>query len=270
MEVAVVSFQKALALKPDYAEAHNNLGFVLKGQGCLEEAVASYRKALDLKPDYAEAHSNLGSVFNELGRFDEAVTSLHQALAIKPDYAEAHNNLGIAFYDRKMLQEAVASYHKAIEIKPDFAEAHTNLGSVLQMQGNMDEAVKQIDLALSFKPDKSGWHIRKALLLPVIPASQEDIQTRRETLAKAVTALMDQNLTVPNAAADVGFTNFNLAYHSQNNRSLLQDIAKMHIAACPTLTYEAKHCQPHQRGDNDVLRIGFISAYLRNHTVGKL
>ena len=52
-------YRRALELKPDYAEAHNNLGIALKEQGNLDEAIACYRRALELKPDYAEAHSNL-------------------------------------------------------------------------------------------------------------------------------------------------------------------------------------------------------------------
>ena len=38
----------------------NNLGNALRDQGKLEEAIASYRQALRLKPDYAEAYNNLG------------------------------------------------------------------------------------------------------------------------------------------------------------------------------------------------------------------
>ena len=47
-----------MELKPDYAEAHSNLGVALQDQGKLDEAVACYRRALELKPDYADAHTN--------------------------------------------------------------------------------------------------------------------------------------------------------------------------------------------------------------------
>ena len=43
-----------------------------------------------LKPDFAEAHSNLGGALRELGRLDEAELSYSQAISLKPDYAEAH------------------------------------------------------------------------------------------------------------------------------------------------------------------------------------
>ena len=70
---------------------------LLKKLGRLDEAEASYRKAIALKPDYAEAHNNLGNTLQEQGRLDEAETSLRQAITLKPDYAEAHNNLGAYF-----------------------------------------------------------------------------------------------------------------------------------------------------------------------------
>ncbi len=54
--------RKPSPLKPDYAEAYNNMGTSLKEQGKLEEATAAYKKALAIKPDYAEAHNNMGAL----------------------------------------------------------------------------------------------------------------------------------------------------------------------------------------------------------------
>jgi tetratricopeptide (TPR) repeat protein len=50
---------QAIALKPDYAEAHNNLGVTLQELGKLDEALASYTQAISLNPDYAKAHRHL-------------------------------------------------------------------------------------------------------------------------------------------------------------------------------------------------------------------
>ena len=69
-----------MELKPDFAEAHNNLGNTLKDQGKLDEAVACYRRALELKPDYAAAHNNLGVVLKGQGKLDEAVACYRRAL----------------------------------------------------------------------------------------------------------------------------------------------------------------------------------------------
>ena len=56
-----------------------------RSQGKLDEAVACYRRALELKPDYAEAHNNLGVVFKDQGKLDEAVACCRRALELKPD-----------------------------------------------------------------------------------------------------------------------------------------------------------------------------------------
>ena len=60
--------------------------------GQLDTAISDYEKALSIKPDYAEAHYNLGFSHHRLGQLDAAVRSYKKVVAIKPDCAEAHNN----------------------------------------------------------------------------------------------------------------------------------------------------------------------------------
>ena len=62
LDEAIACYHRALGLKPDDAEAQNNLGHALQSQGNPGEAVACYRRALALKPAFAEAHYNLGNV----------------------------------------------------------------------------------------------------------------------------------------------------------------------------------------------------------------
>ncbi|MDA9667690.1 tetratricopeptide repeat protein, partial [Candidatus Pelagibacter sp.] len=155
---AETSYRQAITLKPDYAEAHNNLGVMLQGLGKLDEVEASYRKAITLKPDYAEAHNNLGVILQELGRLDEAEKSYRKAIELKPDYAEAYNNLGNTLIELERIDEAEKSYRKAIELKPDYAEAHYNLGVMLQELGRLDEAEKSYRKAIELKPDYAEAH----------------------------------------------------------------------------------------------------------------
>ena len=49
----------------------------------LDDAVASYRRALYHKPDYADAHSNMGNAFAERGKLEEAIASYQRALAAR-------------------------------------------------------------------------------------------------------------------------------------------------------------------------------------------
>ena len=68
----------------------------LAGLGRIDEAITHYQRALAINPDYPEAHINLGIALAGRGRIDEAMAHYQKALAIKPDYAEAHYNLGVA------------------------------------------------------------------------------------------------------------------------------------------------------------------------------
>jgi hypothetical protein len=101
---AEASCRQAITLKPDFAEAHNNLGVTLQALGRLEEAEASYRQAIALKSDDAEAHHNMGVTLQALGRLDDAEASYTQAIALKPDYAEAKFQKSMLLLNRQEFQ----------------------------------------------------------------------------------------------------------------------------------------------------------------------
>ena len=56
---ATAALREAVRLRPDYAEAHNNLGIALASQGLIGEAVGHWKEALRIKPDFADARVNL-------------------------------------------------------------------------------------------------------------------------------------------------------------------------------------------------------------------
>ena len=150
---SIKSYEKAIAIKPDYAEAHNNLGIVLMDLDQPDEAVKCYDKAIAIKPDYAEAFNNLGTALKEVGQLNAAAKCYKKAIAITPDYAKAHHNLGATLKDLGQPNEAVKCYEKAIAIKPDYAGAHNNLAIFFKDIGQLDEAVKNFEKALSINPE---------------------------------------------------------------------------------------------------------------------
>ena len=127
LDDAIKAYSTALSIKPDFAEAFNNMGAIFQKQGKAEEAVEAYSAALSIKPDYADAHNNMGVGLQELGQIEEAIEVYKTATSIKPEYAEAFNNMGVAFQELGKLKEAIEAYNTAIAIKPDYAEAFNNL-----------------------------------------------------------------------------------------------------------------------------------------------
>ena len=77
--------QKALAINPNSAEAHNNLGSVYVTVNRLDEALKEYSEALRLKSDYAEAYSNRGWVYYRQGKYAEALDDAQKAAALDPN-----------------------------------------------------------------------------------------------------------------------------------------------------------------------------------------
>ncbi len=68
----------------------------LKELGRLDDAETSLRQAVALKPDYAEAHSNLGVALKELGKLEGSMPSYVRAISLEADFDIAYSNLGSA------------------------------------------------------------------------------------------------------------------------------------------------------------------------------
>ena len=151
-------FEQALALEPGYVDAHNNLGNVLLFQGQLDQAAARYQQALALRPDYAQAHYNLGNTLKAQGQLDRARACYEQALALRPDHAEAYNNLGNVLQQQGQLDQAAARYQQALTLRPNYADAHFNLGNTLRQQGQLERAAACFQQALALRPDHVEAH----------------------------------------------------------------------------------------------------------------
>jgi protein O-mannosyl-transferase len=87
------AFQQALNVTKGNHIAEMGMGNVWLDRANLDKAVAHYLEALRLKPDYAEAHNNLGLALMRKGKGDEAAAQFREALKNDPEYTEALNHL---------------------------------------------------------------------------------------------------------------------------------------------------------------------------------
>ncbi len=158
---AISNLNKALKLKPDFAEAYNNRGVAKGKMGKYEEAIDDFTKAIEKKPDYAEAYNNRGNDKGNMGKYEEAIADYDKALKLKPDFAEAYNNRGVAKGKMGKYEEAIDDFTKAIEKKPDYAEAYNNRGNAKGKMGKYEEAIDDYDKALKLKPDYAEAYVSR-------------------------------------------------------------------------------------------------------------
>jgi predicted O-linked N-acetylglucosamine transferase (SPINDLY family) len=273
---ALAACQRAVALQSTLPEAHNSLGAVLQATGQTDLAVAAYGRALELRADYAEAHNNLGNALLDQGRLEAAVAEYDQAIALRPDLAEAHSNLIVALHvagrmDQARLDVALACLDRARTLRPDSPALHTLTARVLEWEGKTTAARAALDRALEIRPG-AALEVRRALLLPVIYSSYDELQRERRRLEADVRGLSARTLAIDNPVDDVGLNTFYLAYQGCNDRDLLVRVAALHRAATPSLAFQAPHCRDaaFRAAAQGPIKIGFVSRCLHRHTIGKL
>ncbi len=143
VEKALRVFEKAVALSPDYHEAHSGLA-----QGYLDlsrprEALNHIDQALSLQPYDSHCHYIRALCLQGLRNITAALEALENAINLDPSLAQYHNLLGNLFFSNGQYQETVSAYRKAVDLEPLNALYHLNLSSALAKINRFDESKKE-------------------------------------------------------------------------------------------------------------------------------
>jgi tetratricopeptide (TPR) repeat protein len=174
-EEAIACYDRAITLKPDCPEAHYNKGYILAKLGRREEAIGCFDGAIALSPDDAQAHLNKGISLRLLGRYEEAIDCFNRAIALKPDDVSAYSQKGLTLAALDRLEEALECYDRAITLKPQDVDAYVNKGYVLAKLGRREEAIGCYDRAIALKPDHGVAYSNKGFSLEALDRFEEAI-----------------------------------------------------------------------------------------------
>ena len=147
------------------SEAHIDFGNALRLAGKREEAIGSYRRAIALKPDWALAHNCLAGALGELGRFEAAVTHCETAIAIDPKSLPARITLAAVLQGARRLPEAAQAWREIIALEPDRPESYNQLAAQLMPLGLFKEALYCNDRAIALQPDNAAFHCARGQTL---------------------------------------------------------------------------------------------------------
>lgn len=163
---ALASYNRAVELKPEYAEAWKGKGSTLLALKRYEEARNAYDKAIQIQPAYSEAWIGRGNALDSLQQYKEAINSFDRAIEFQSDSLEAWNNKGNVQIKLQQYSDAIASFDKAIQLQPKYAPTWNNRGWALHNLRQYEEAVKSYDKAVEYQPDfPHAWYQRGNALI---------------------------------------------------------------------------------------------------------
>ncbi|WP_026732041.1 serine/threonine-protein kinase [Fischerella sp. PCC 9605] len=147
-KAALSAYDKAIQIEPDYLKAWVGRGFVLKNLQRDQEAIASFDKALQLENNSPKVWNAKGEVLSNLKRYDEAISAYEQAIKWQKDDYVAWYNKALTLQNLKRYEEAISAYDQAVEIKPSYAEAWYQRGNALVNLRRYQDAFTAYDKAV--------------------------------------------------------------------------------------------------------------------------
>jgi tetratricopeptide (TPR) repeat protein len=135
---------KALTVKPDDAIAIYHRGYVLKRlHKDLPQALAAFERAIAIDPNLAVAHNYIGQIKVFLGRADEAAEHTLKAIQLSPRDSQLalwYYQLALTYLHQHRYTEAVDWGRRSVEVNPDLRYPYRILAAALALAGQIDEA----------------------------------------------------------------------------------------------------------------------------------
>ena len=210
----------------------------------------------------AYAHLQKKDFRKSSGLFEKLINDYPENLSILRNLTHCYIYLG-------ELEKAETTIQKIISIKPDEPFIYQTLASILKDQDKLEEATLIINQALDKNLINKKWEIQKNLFFPKIPSNKEEIKMYREKIKKEIEKILNVSfLTKLDYDKDqiIIPPHVDLSYNDWDNLEL----NKRNVLAFKKL-YEILNDESYiEKGIKGKIKIGVISEFLTDHTIGKL
>ena len=153
MKEAAEEFETVLRLEPDFdPNIYYLLGAAHSEAGNNEEAVAALEKGIRQKPEDLDMLKALGYLQIRTDRADDAIVTLRRIIALNPIDAVARIDLALLYHKKDDVETAVDEYLEALDIGPESFTARYNLGLIYARQQKMAEAAEEFEKARVIEP----------------------------------------------------------------------------------------------------------------------
>jgi predicted O-linked N-acetylglucosamine transferase (SPINDLY family) len=261
-EDAMGTFSRALQIRPGHFAALNGLGLALTAAGRLPEAIAVLRRAIESQPLESVAHFNLGVAYQKQGLHDAAEAAYQRALTLKPEDIEAQFNLGVLYREKGLLERAAACCRQVLQLRQDFTPAYYNLGAALYEAGKIDAWLE------NFRQFQN--HTAPSAMLAVYGLQACQYLGEIEPQQTYLDELLDEfhTYTSDTDAIDRLEETLPLLLYFDFPQERLLALYQHYNQLCKR-TYQPRLTLP-PRVTGGKIRLGYLSADLRDHVMGKM
>jgi tetratricopeptide (TPR) repeat protein/S1-C subfamily serine protease len=149
---AILDYDKAISINPQYVNAYFNRGVTKYGLGDKKGVILDYDKAISINPQDFESYNNRGIAKYDLGDKKGAILDYDKVISINPQEFRAYNNRGLAKYNLGDKKGAILDYDKSITINPQDFEAYLGRGIAKFKLGDRKGAILDYDKVISINP----------------------------------------------------------------------------------------------------------------------
>jgi serine/threonine protein kinase/Flp pilus assembly protein TadD len=137
---------------PKEKEVFLSLGESYSNRGAYNKALIEFNKALDLDPDYGEALNDLGYLYLDVGDFPKAIEHFKKYVSLSPGEANPVDSLAEAYFDMGRLDEALVNYKEELKINSGLENPYFSIGYIYALRAEYAEAMRWIDQFIAVAP----------------------------------------------------------------------------------------------------------------------
>ena len=230
------------------------------------EEAETILRTLHSRDKSAVVGRHLGALYAQMNRIPAAAAALYDTILREPHDAEAWALLAKVRDAARDADGAAAAAARAVSLGPDNLR-HVGLRARLQ-QHAARIGWAQADLAAlpAAVRDTSDVRFLSGMLLPPILDSNAQIDALRERWMETMADIEARPTFAPEPWETVALNGYFLGYHGREDRPLMEAFARASLAASPHL----QHTAARMGSGGEKLRVGFLSAHMKHHSVGRV
>ncbi|MFZ6755318.1 tetratricopeptide repeat protein, partial [Undibacterium sp. Dicai25W] len=241
---------------PDSIQSHLPLIAAYSAKGEISEAINQCRVAARCLSEDPNFYFQLGTRLYEFKEYEVAITCFQRALKVAKDVPEVLNSLGNAYLDSGDSESALRYFNKAIKLLPESAGLHCNIGLAYQQSSKFELAISFYEKAIQLDPELPNAHNNLAQCLVVFGRIEEAIQSYYRAFEL-------------NPELDLAYSNylFALCHDPKIDEDTLFAKHKRFSDIYEKPVQGLIKPLENRKTIDRILRIGFVSADLRDHAV---